>query len=268
MNRLLALRAAIVSLTLLGALLFMWHDLTRGSYQGMPAGTQQSRPAMPGPLDVGNKLVEHLRDPFSVQHPREKGLVLHVAASLAHAAAGFVLATLIAVPVGLFTGLSPLLNRSLAPFIQLLRPIAFGWVPLALYFLKSNATAVVLIIFACALWPMLVATADGVAAVHKDWLGLARGLEVGGLRRLRTIVLPAAAPAIFSGMRQSAAAAWAAAIAAEMLAGGSGIGAFLWNEWYNLSFTNVVAAIIVTGAAGMALDQFLAHCGRSVSYRN
>src|SRR6476660_411940 len=156
MNRLLALRAAVVSLTLLGTALFLWHDLTRSATLRPSAGVTQSRPAMPGPLDVGHQLLEHLRDPLSVKHPGENSLVLHLAASLAHAAAGFLLAALVALPLGLLTGLSPLFSRSLAPFIQLLRPVAFAWIPLALYFLRSNAVAVILVIFACALWPMLM----------------------------------------------------------------------------------------------------------------
>ena len=127
MKRLLALRAAVVSLTLFGTALFLWHDLTRSTAPRLVAGVTQSRPAMPGPLDVGYQLLEHLRDPLSVQHPGEKSLVLHLAASLAHAAAGFLLATLVALPLGILTGLSPLFSRSLAPFIQLLRPVAFAW---------------------------------------------------------------------------------------------------------------------------------------------
>jgi ABC-type nitrate/sulfonate/bicarbonate transport system, permease component len=115
MNRLLALRAAVVSLTLLGAVLFLWHDLTRSTSPRSVTGITQSRPVLPGPLDVGSQLLEHLRDPLSIQHPGEKGLVLHLAASLAHAVAGFLLAVLVALPLGVLTGLSPLFSRSLAP---------------------------------------------------------------------------------------------------------------------------------------------------------
>lgn len=266
MNRLLGLRAAIVSLALLSALLFLWHDATRSSSPNAAAAVVQGKPAMPGPLVVGSKLLEHLRDPFAVKGS-DNSLVLQIGYSLTHAAAGFLLAMLVALPLGFLSGLSPLLRQSLAPFIQLLRPVALAWIPLALYFFRNSGPAVVLVTFACALWPMLLHTSGGVFSVRKDWIDMARTLEVGPIRRARTIVLPAAAPALIAGMRLSAGIAWAAAIAAEMLASGTGIGAFLLNEWYSLSFANVVVAIFAIGAVGMAIDQFLAHCGRAVSYR-
>lgn len=267
MNRLLGLRAAIVSLALLSALLFMWHDATRPVAPNSSPAAAKVRPAMPGPLEVGNRLLDHLRDPLAAKGPKDASLILQIAYSLGHAAAGFLLAMLVAIPLGFLSGLSPLFSRSLAPFIQLLRPVALAWIPLALYFFKNSGPAVVLVTFACALWPMLMQTSGGVFAVRKDWLDLARRLEIGPIRRARSIVLPAAAPALLSGMRLSAGIAWAATIAGEMLAGGHGIGAFLLNEWYGLSFANVVVAIVAIGAIGMALDQFLAHCARSVSYR-
>ena len=105
---------------------------------------------------------------------------------------------------------------------------------------------------------MLINTAFGVAAVRKEWLNVARTLEVGPLRRAFTIILPAAAPTILTGMRISIGIAWLVIVAAEMLVGGTGIGYFVWNEWNNLSITNVITAILLIGLVGMVLDQILA----------
>ena len=95
---------------------------------------------------------------------------------------------------------------------------------------------------------MLINTAFGVAAVRREWLNVARTLEVGNFRRAFTIILPAAAPTILTGMRISIGIAWLVIVAAEMLVGGTGIGYFVWNEWNNLSITNVITAILVIGS--------------------
>ena len=97
--------------------------------------------------------------------------------------------------------------------------------------------------------------------MRKEWLNVARTLEVGTLRRAFTIILPAAAPTILTGMRISIGIAWLVIVAAEMLVGGTGIGYFVWNEWNNLSITNVIIAILVIGLVGMVLDQMLARVG-------
>ena len=111
---------------------------------------------------------------------------------------------------------------------------------------------------------MMINTAFGVASVRKEWLNVARTLEVGPLRRAFTIILPAAAPTILTGMRISIGIAWLVIVAAEMLVGGTGIGYFVWNEWNNLSITNVIIAILVIGVVGMLLDQVLARLTRLV----
>ena len=155
--------------------------------------------------------------------------------------------------------MSPLMSRALDPFIQVLKPISpLAWMPLALYTIKDSSLSSIFVIFICSLWPMLINTAFGVAAVRKEWLNVARTLEVGVFRRAFTIILPAAAPTILTGMRISIGIAWLVIVAAEMLVGGTGIGYFVWNEWNNLSITNVITAILVIGVVGMVLDQVLA----------
>src|SRR5207244_13604919 len=105
-----------------------------------------------------------------------------------------------------------------------------------------------------------------VAAVRKEWINVARTLEVGTVRRASTIIPPAAAPTILTGMRSSLGIAWLVIVAAEMLVGGTGIGYFVWNEWNNLSISNVITAILVIGMVGMALDQMLARATRLVTF--
>jgi ABC-type nitrate/sulfonate/bicarbonate transport system, permease component len=122
------------------------------------------------------------------------------------------------------------------------------------------------VIFICSLWPTLINTAFGVASVRREWLNVAKTLEVGTLRRAFTIILPAAAPTILTGMRISIGIAWLVIVAAEMLVGGTGIGYFVWNEWNNLSITNVITAILVIGIVGMLLDLMLARFTRLVTF--
>ena len=111
----------------------------------------------------------------------------------------------------------------------------------------------------CSVWPMLINTAFGVASVRKEWLNVARTLEVSAFKRAFTVILPAAAPTILTGMRISIGIAWLVIVAAEMLVGGTGIGYFVWNEWNNLSLTNVIFAILVIGVVGMLLDLAFGH---------
>jgi nitrate/nitrite transport system permease protein len=171
-------------------------------------------------------------------------------------------------PIGFLIGMSPLMSRALDPFIQVLKPISpLAWMPLALYTIKDSSLSAIFVIFICSLWPMLINTAFGVASVRREWLNVARTLEVGVLRRAFTIILPAAAPTILTGMRISIGIAWLVIVAAEMLVGGTGIGYFVWNEWNNLSITNVITAILVIGVVGMALDLILARLTRAVTFQ-
>ena len=163
--------------------------------------------------------------------------------------------------------MSPLARRALDPFIQLLKPVSpLAWMPLALYTIKDSGKSAIFVIFICSVWPMLINTAFGVSTTRKEWLNVARTLEVGPIRRAFTVVLPAAAPTILTGMRISIGIAWLVIVAAEMLVGGTGIGYFVWNEWNNLSITNVIVSILAIGLVGLLLDQLLARAQRAVTF--
>jgi nitrate/nitrite transport system permease protein len=267
-----------VSLMLLAGFLFFWQQATRGvnavakmdpAYARlMGASATQGTSAMPGPLEVGAKLLEHLRHPFYDNGPNDKGIGLQLAFSIARVTAGYLLAVLVAIPIGFLIGMSPVMSRALDPFIQVLKPVSpLAWMPLALYTIKDSSLSAIFVIFICSLWPMLINTAFGVGSVRREWLNVARTLEVGVFRRAFTIILPAAAPTILTGMRISIGIAWLVIVAAEMLVGGTGIGYFVWNEWNNLSITNVITAILVIGVVGMVLDLILARLTRAVTFQ-
>ena len=226
-----------------------------------------AKSAFPTPAELGRKLVEHVRDPFYDKGPNDKGIGVQLAYSIGRVLLGFGLAALVAVPVGFLIGMSPLIYRSLDPFIQVLKPISpLAWMPLALFTLKDSNVSAVFVIFICSIWPMLINTAFGVASVRRDWLNVAKTLEVNPVRKAFTVILPAAAPTILTGMRISIGIAWLVIVAAEMLVGGTGIGYFVWNEWNNLSLTNVIFAILVIGVVGMMLDLAFARLQKWVTY--
>jgi nitrate/nitrite transport system permease protein len=277
MTRSLTLRAAVLSVTIFLAFVAAWHIATSGTgavqqmdpeyARLMGATATQGKSAMPGPLDVGRKLWEHLSHPFYDNGPNDKGVGIQLAYSIARVLTGYLLAVVVAIPIGFLIGMSPLMSRALDPYIQVLKPISpLAWMPLALYTIKDSSLSSIFVIFICSLWPMLINTAFGVASVRREWLNVAKTLEVGSLRRAFTIILPAAAPTILTGMRISIGIAWLVIVAAEMLVGGTGIGYFVWNEWNNLSITNVINAILLIGVVGMVLDLILARATRLVTF--
>ena len=221
----------------------------------------------PPPLDVGRAIVTHLADPFYDKGPNDKGIGIQLAHSLARVGLGFVLAMLVALPLGFVIGMSPLMQKAFDPFVQVLKPISpLAWMPLALYTLKDSNVSGIFVIFICSIWPMLINTAFGVAAVKRDWLNVASTLEVRPLRKALRVILPAAAPTIVTGMRISMGIAWLVIVAAEMLVGGTGVGYFVWNEWNNLSLVNVIFAVLLIGVVGMLLDLAFAQLQKAVTY--
>jgi nitrate/nitrite transport system permease protein len=270
--------AALLSLLLFSLFVGAWHLATLPT-GGRPAATSEyakllgadaaagKKSAFPTPAEVGSKAWQHLRDPFYDRGPNDKGIGVQLAWSIARVLAGFVLAALAAVPLGFLIGMSPLVYKALDPFIQVLKPISpLAWMPLALFTLKDSGVSAVFVIFICSIWPMLINTAFGVAAVRRDWLNVAKTLEVKPVRKAFAVILPAAAPTILTGMRISVGIAWLVIVAAEMLVGGTGIGYFVWNEWNNLSIANILCGILAIGLVGMVLDQALAALTRAVSY--
>lgn len=275
----LGLRAALLSLLIFAVIVGLWQiaaqpaggggaavDPEYAKLVGAAAATG-TKSAMPTPADIAVTIWNQLKDPFYVRGSNDKGIGIQLAYSLGRVLLGFGLAALVAVPLGFLIGMSPLVYRALDPFIQVLKPVSpLAWMPLALYTIKDSAISSIFVIFICSVWPMLINTAFGVASVRREWLNVARTLEVGPLRTAFRVILPAAAPTIMTGMRISIGIAWLVIVAAEMLVGGTGIGYFVWNEWNNLSIANIVTAILLIGVVGLLLDQGLARLAKLVTY--
>jgi nitrate/nitrite transport system permease protein len=287
-----AFRSGLLSLLILALLLGIWHVATlspvaapapaapamtaeqleyaklMGKDVGASAGAAPAaKSGFPTLAQMGAVIVKHLSSPFYDNGPNDKGVGLQLAHSLGRVGLGYLLAALVAIPLGFVIGMSPLIYRALDPFIQVLKPISpLAWMPLALYTIKDSSISGIFVIFICSVWPMLINTAFGVASVRREWLNVAKTLEVKPLRRAFEVILPAAAPTILTGMRISMGIAWLVIVAAEMLVGGTGIGYFVWNEWNNLSLPNVIFAILVIGVVGMLLDLMFARLQKAVTY--
>ena len=270
--------APLLSVALLALFLITWQlavrdtaptagmDPAYAALMGASATTGKS--AIPTPLDVGEKLWAAIKDPFYDKGPNDKGVGTQLAYSLGRVLLGFGLAAIVAIPLGFLIGMSPLAGATLNPFIQVLKPVSpLAWMPLALYTIKDSSQSAIFVIFICSVWPMLVNTAFGVAGVRREWLNVARTLEVSPWRRAIYVILPAAAPTIFTGMRISIGIAWLVIVAAEMLVGGTGIGYFVWNQWNNLSLADILLGILLIGLVGMALDRLLGWAASAFTWR-
>ena len=291
----LEFRAGIVSVLILVFVLAVWHAFTlpnapapapalapatavsaeQAEYDKLMGKTTTASGAVtttkvtgfPTLSQMGETVAKQLGNPFYDNGPNDKGIAIQLAYSLGRVGLGFLIACVVAIPMGFLIGMSPLLRRAFDPFIQVLKPFSpLAWMPLALYTIKDSSVSGIFVIFICSVWPMLINTAFGVSSVKREWLNVASTLEVKPLRKALKVILPAAAPTILTGMRISISIAWLVIVAAEMLVGGTGIGYFVWNEWNNLSLTNVIFAILVIGVVGMLLDMMFARLQRLVTY--
>src|SRR5467141_4700134 len=239
------IKSALLSLIFFGVLVGAWPLATLPKGERQAAGDEYAKllgkgakksEGFPTPAQVGETIVKNLSEPFYDRGPNDKGVGIQLAHSLGRVGLGYLLAIVLAVPLGFVIGMSPLIYRALDPFIQILKPISpLAWMPIALYTIKDSSISGVFVIFICSVWPMLINTAYGVAAVRSDWLNVAKTLEVKPLRLVFHVTPPAAYTPILPGTRTSMGNAWHVALAAEMLVGGTGIGYFVWSEWNNLN---------------------------------
>ncbi|AGI66750.1 putative ABC bicarbonate/nitrate transporter permease protein [Octadecabacter antarcticus 307] len=268
-------RAAIWSVTLLLVSLFVWEisipaqQITTGELTEyellIGAGTPKA--GVPPPSQVLVKAWEELSNPFYDAGPNDKGIGIQIGYSIYRVLTGYFMAALIAIPLGFLIGMSTVAYKALNPFIQVLRPISpLAWMPLALFVIQDSEASAIFVIFICSIWPMLINTAFGVAGVREDWVNVARTHELSAFKTAFTVILPAAAPTIVTGMRISIGIAWLVIVAAEMLVGGTGIGYYVWNEWNNLDLTSVIFSILMIGVVGMLLDSALGLLQRRVAY--
>ena len=186
---------------------------------------------------------------------------------------GFLLATIVAVPLGILAGASPLFQSAINPLVQLFRPVSpLAWLPIvtlivsAVYvttgkpmFEKSFLISAITVTL-CSLWTTLLNTAVGVNSVDKDLVNVGKVLQLPLLTRIRKIILPSALPFIFTGMRLSLGVGWMVLIAAEMLAQNPGLGKFVWDEFQNgssESLSRIMVAVFTIGLIGFALDRLM-----------
>jgi len=281
----------MISLLLLAVLLFFWHlatvqpsfnpaglteeqlmslefkgDIVRTETGGYLYNPEKAR-GIPGPWVVVKKTVEEFSEAFHKKGTNDHGIAHLVRYTVARFAAGFVSASLVATLLGVLVGLSPTLYRALNPFIQVLKPISpLAWMPLLLYSVQDPTWTAILVVFMASLWPTIANTAFGVSTIRKDYLQVASLLQLSWFRRLLTVVLPAAAPAIVAGLRISFGSALVAVVPAEMLLGELGVGYLTWIEWNNLDISGVMFAILVVGIVGVILDYGFNRLARLVSY--
>ncbi len=201
--------------------------------------------------------------------------------SLKTVALGFLIATLIAVPLGIACGLSRTVSGALNPLIQIFKPVSpLAWLPIvtmvvsALYVNVVDAFPKSLVISAitvtlCSLWPTLINTALGVASIDRDLINVGRVLRLSTRRKITKLVLPSALPLIFTGLRLSLGVGWMVLIAAEMLSQNLGLGKFVWDEFQNgssESLARIMVAVLTIGIIGFLLDRVMAMLQSAFTY--
>jgi nitrate/nitrite transport system permease protein len=215
-------------------------------------------PVMPAASRTISDFWGWISDPFYDNGPNDKGIGVHLLASLQRVLTGFLLGSAIAIPLGILIGLSEVVSKAVDPFIQLLRPVSpLAWLPLGLGIIKSSEGTALFVIAITSVWATLINTKFGVSNVSQDYLIVARSLGASRWRTIWKVILPAAAPNIIAGLRISIGISWLVIVAAEMIVGGTGIGSFVWAEWNNLNVTSIISAIVVIGLAGIVLDRAL-----------
>jgi nitrate/nitrite transport system permease protein len=185
---------------------------------------------------------------------------------------GFLIASIVAIPLGIAAGLSVTANAALNPLIQIFKPVSpLAWLPIvtiivsAIYttndgwFEKSFLVSAITVTL-CSLWPTLINTALGVSSIDKDLVSVSRVLKMNTYTKITKLVLPSALPLIFTGLRLSLGVGWMVLIAAEMLAQNPGLGKFVWDEFQNgssQSLARIMVAVFTIGIIGFLLDRVM-----------
>ncbi len=248
----------------IGIVLLFWCIVSALTYD---AEAQSSD--FPSPIVTWNDSIKYFVRPFSSNAEEGfDGIGLETWRSLKLVAMGYFLAILAAIPVGFLLGGSPVFARMFDPIFQVLRPISpLAWFPLAGLIViairrqnqEIDATQLqcIFTIAMCSIWPTILNTAVGVRAIPQDYLNVAKVLRLSSWRLFTRILLPATIPYMFTGFRLSLGIAWLVIVAAEMLSGKNGIGAFVNNQYQSGTYGPMIAAVIVIGVVGFALDRLM-----------
>jgi nitrate/nitrite transport system permease protein len=224
---------------------------------------------MPGPfhtMDVFWDLVTH---PFYDHGPNEKGIGNQLVSSLIRVTQGFLIGSILAIPLGILMGSSKMAMNMLNPMVQILKPVSpLAWFPIGLVAFQSAQTSTVFVIFITSLWPTLINTAFGVSTIPSDHKNVAKAFGFSTYKYVTKILIPYTLPHIITGLRLSIGIAWMVIVAAEMLSGGAGIGFYVWDSWNALSLEKVFSAILIIGLVGFLLDKSFKSLQKRFTYDN
>lgn len=222
---------------------------------------------LPYPLATAKVFWELVKDPLYDYGPNDKGIGLQLVSSLGRVFTGFLMGSLIAIPIGLLMGANAFCKKVFYPIVQILKPVSpLAWFPIGLVAFQSASTATVFIIVITSLWPTLINTAFGVASIPDDHKNVARAFGFSRWKYLTKVLIPFSLPHIITGLRLSIGVAWLVIVAGEMLSGGNGIGFFVWDSWNALSLEKVISAILIIGFVGLLLDRGFSYLEKKVTY--
>ncbi|MBX9825626.1 MAG: nitrate ABC transporter permease [Xanthobacteraceae bacterium] len=214
---------------------------------------------LPPPTKVLADTWELIVDPFFDRGGIDKGLFWHMSASLQRVAFGYALAAIAGVALGTLVGQSTWAMRGLDPIFQVLRTVPpLAWLPLSLAAFRNGQPSAIFVIFITAIWPIIINTAVGIRNIPQDYRNVAQVLRLNQLEFFFKIMVPAAAPYIFTGLRIGIGLSWLAIVAAEMLIGGVGIGFFIWDAWNSSQISEIILALVYVGLVGFILDRIVA----------
>jgi nitrate/nitrite transport system permease protein len=217
---------------------------------------------LPTPIKIWQDAKDLIIDPWFVLGPQDIGLGWRVLTSLQRVAVGFGLAAVVGVALGALVGQSQWAMRGLDPIFQVLRTVPpLAWLPISLAAFRDSAPSAIFVIFITAIWPVIINTAVGIRNIPQDYRNVARILRLNQLEFFWRIMVPSAAPYIFTGLRIGVGLSWLAIVAAEMLTGGVGIGFFIWDAWNSSRLSDIVVALIYIGVIGFVLDRLVALVG-------
>lgn len=221
---------------------------------------------LPAPSQVVNDTWELIVLPFYDYGGNDVGMGWQVLASLERVAYGYSLAVVAGVSLGVLIGKSTWAMRGLDPIFQVLRTVPpLAWLPISLAAFQASNPSAIFVIFITAIWPIIINTSVGIRNIPEDYQNVAKVLRLNPYENFTRIMLPSAAPYIFSGLRIGIGLSWLAIVAAEMLIGGVGIGFFIWDAWNASMLSDIVLALIYVGLVGYFLDQVVGFIGNRVT---
>ncbi len=214
---------------------------------------------LPAPSKIWSEAYDLIVDPFFVAGPQDIGLGWRVLTSLQRVAIGYGLAGIIGILLGTIIGQSVWAMRGLDPVFQVLRTISpLAWLPISLAAFRDSQPSAIFVIFITSVWPIIINTAVGIRNIPQDYRNVAAVVRLNHLEFFWKIMIPSAAPYIFTGLRIGIGLSWLAIVAAEMLTGGVGIGFFIWDAWNSSRLSDIVVALVYIGMVGFILDRLVA----------